>query len=82
MAEAGFSRVQTVKDPSEPSEETPKVEAKAEDVAGEVQRVNRILEIENMDWERQLRQAVGGHNFPTFYILGVVSPSHCLVLHV
>ena len=49
MAEA-----QTVKDPTESSEETPKVEAKAEDVAGEVQRVNRILEIENMDWERQL----------------------------
>ena len=54
MAEAGFSRAQTVNDPSEPSEETPKVEAKAEDVVGEVQRVNRILEIENMDWERQL----------------------------
>ena len=71
-----------MKDPSESSEETPKVEAKAEDVAGEVQRVNIILEIENMDWEWQLRQAVGGHNFPTFCLLGVVFPSHCLVLQI
>ena len=74
MAEAGSSRAQTVKDPTESSEETPKVEAKVEDVASEVQRVNRILEIENMDWEWQLQQAVGGHNFPTFCLLDVVSP--------
>ena len=70
MAEADFSRTQ---DPTESLEETPKVEAKAEDVVSEVQRVNRILEIENMDWERQLRQAVSGHNFPTFCLLDVVS---------
>ena len=82
MAEAGFSRAQPVKDPSQSSEETPKVEATARDVASEVQRVNRILEIENMDWERQLQQAVGGHNFPTFCLLGVVFPSHCLVLQI
>ena len=82
MAEDGSSRAQTVKDPTESSEETPKVEAKAEDVVSEVQRVNRILEIENMDWEWQLRQAVGGHNFPTVCLLDVVSPSHSLVLHV
>ena len=25
----------------------------------EVQRINRILEIENMDWSRQLKQVVG-----------------------
>ena len=78
MAEAGSSRAQPVKDPSQ----SPKVEATAGDVVGEVQRVNRILEIENMDWERQLRQAVGGHNFPTFSLLGVVFPSHCLVLQI
>ena len=28
-------------------------------VTTEVQRINRILEIENMDWSRQLKQAVG-----------------------
>ena len=54
MTEAGSSQTQTVKDPTQSSEETPKVEAKVGDVASEVQRVNRILEIENMDWERQL----------------------------
>ena len=43
------------------------MEASAEDVASEVQRVNRILEIENMDWERQLKQAVSEH-FYSWYI--------------
>ena len=28
-------------------------------VTTEVQQINRILEIENMDWARQLTQAVG-----------------------
>ena len=45
MAEAGFSRAQPVKDPSQSLEETPKVEATVGNVASEVQRVNRILEL-------------------------------------
>ena len=34
-------------------------------VTSEVQRINRILEIENMDWARQLKQAVS--SFPFSY---------------
>ena len=30
------------------------------DVASEVHRTNRLLEIENLDWENQLKRAVGG----------------------
>ena len=40
----------------------------AEDVAvtSEVQRINQILEIENMDWSRQLKQAVSA-SFQNFF---------------
>ena len=61
MAEAGSSQTKTNSpedNPTEPSKGTSQMEASAEDVASEVQRVNRILEIENMDWEWQLKQAV------------------------
>ena len=30
-------------------------------ITSEVQRINRILEIENMDWTSQLKQAVSAH---------------------
>ena len=43
------------------------MEASAEDMVSEVQRVNRIVEIENMDWERQLKQAVS-EGFYSWYI--------------
>ena len=39
-----------------------------DDVATEVQRTNRLLEIENMDWQRQLKQAV---SVPLFYFDGL-----------
>ena len=68
MAEAGSSKTNPPGDnPTEPSKGTLQMEASAEDVAGEVQRVNRILEIENMDWERQLKQAVS-ESFYSWYI--------------
>ena len=51
MAEAGPSSTST----NHTEEET---RADADVIASEVQRVNRILEIENLDWERQLKQAV------------------------
>ena len=55
MAEATKSQESTS---VEPPDEAPNVEAGAEDVASEVQQVQRILEIKNMDWERHLSQAV------------------------
>ena len=61
MAEAGSSQTETNPpeyNPPKPSQGTSQMEASAEDVASEVQRVNRILEIKNMDWEWQLKQAV------------------------
>ena len=61
MVEAGSSQTKTNSpeyNPTEPSKGTSQMEASAEDMASEVQRVNRILEIENMDWERQLKHAV------------------------
>ena len=70
MAEAGSSQTKTNSpeyNPTEPSQGTSQMEASAEDMASEVQRVNRILEIENMDWERQLKQAVNEH-FYSWYI--------------
>ena len=51
MAEAGPSSTST-----KPTEE--ETRADTDVIASEVQRVNRILEIENLDWERQLKQAV------------------------
>ena len=70
MVETGSSQTKTnppEDTPTEASEKTSQVEAGAADVASEVQRVNRISEIENMDWERQLRQAVSEH-FYNLYI--------------
>ena len=58
MAEAGSSQTKTNPpeyNPPKPSQGTLQMEASAENVASEVQRVNRILEIKNMDWERQLK---------------------------
>ena len=38
------------------------------DVSSEVYRTNKLLEIENLDWENQLKRAVGGFRFDfTFY---------------
>ena len=51
MAEAGPSSTST-----NPTEE--ETRADADVIASEVQRVNQILEIENLHWERQLKQAV------------------------
>ena len=70
MVEAGSSQTKTNPpeyNPTEPSKGTSQMEASAEDIASEVQRVNRILEIENMDWEQQLKQAVNEH-FYSWYI--------------
>ena len=68
MAEAGSSKTNPPGDnPTEPSKGTSQMEASAEDVVSEVQRVNRILEIENMDWEQQLKQAVS-ESFYSWYI--------------
>ena len=53
MAEAGPSSTST-----NPTEEETRVDADADVIASKVQRVNRILKIENLDWERQLKQAV------------------------
>ena len=52
MVEAGSFQTKTnppEDNPTEPSKGTSQMEASAEDMASEVQRVNRILEIENMD---------------------------------
>ena len=58
MTEASCS--QAKQGPIESPEET------KEATASEVQRVNRILEIESMDWERQLQQAVSGYILQIF----------------
>ena len=45
--------------PSQSSQPTEGATAGDTTVTTEVQCINRILEIENMDWSRQLKQAVG-----------------------
>ena len=45
-------------DPVVPEGEGEASTADVDRIASEVQRVNRILEIENLDWEWQLKQAV------------------------
>ena len=53
-----FSKKMEEKKPPQVSQ--PPKEGTSEDVAlaTEVQRINRLLEIENLDWTRQLKQAV------------------------
>ena len=83
--QAGTSKVESCQ--SRDTEEALKVEASAEDLASEVHRVNRILEIENMDWERQLQQAVSvlllrpsysDVSFPIIYI-SLIQNNNCFV---
>ena len=50
-----------------PPQSSQPLEGKAREdsaVTSEVQRINRILEIENMDWTRQLKQAVSVYFTP------------------
>ena len=39
------------------------------DVSAEVYRTNKLLEIENLDWENQLKCAVGGFELRPLFIL-------------